>query len=599
MRKRILWLGLSFLLVAALVLASCAPTVPGEEEEEEEEEEEKEEEEEEEEVGVPQYGGTLTIGLHPMFSTADPESPNIMDGGRLALDWHFPVQESPLIVDFVKYGPRGTGEFMCAQRDGNPLKYMTGQLLEDWEISNEKVVWHVRPGIYWAPTEDQIKRGLMEGPRELTAADVVADILWFREAPGGIGFKEITTADIKATGRYTLEIPFSEGYNYMLMYLIGYEDRSQISPPETEESRDWADMIGTGPFQFEEYVVGSHMSFVRNPNWWQTATIDGVGYELPFVDRMIVPIMPDLTTQVAALRTAKLEWTECLAAPYWKSVIETAPGIEYRLGPGVGITTIEFMYTAPPLDDVNVRRALHIGTNLDEFIKMMGVSELVDLPVFCAPYTADNPAYRPLEEWPEDVQILYDYNPELASEMLRKAGVPEGFELELLIQSLAPHIDLAEVLQAQWEKIGIDVKINAVDVLTHATILYDKAFKHAGMHVGGGICIADTQLMLYRYYRTPAVFNWGRYSNPDADVLIAKAMAAMDVDEQMRYGDEALQLMWPEVPRICIQPGTEGWFWWPWIKNYYGERNVQDYTNPWPVLAHAWVDQDLKAEMGY
>ncbi|GAJ06486.1 unnamed protein product, partial [marine sediment metagenome] len=40
MKKGIIWLMLSFLLVAALVLASCAPAVPGEQEEEEEEEEE-------------------------------------------------------------------------------------------------------------------------------------------------------------------------------------------------------------------------------------------------------------------------------------------------------------------------------------------------------------------------------------------------------------------------------------------------------------------------------------------------------------------------------------------------------------------------------
>ena len=39
MKRKILWLGVSWLIVAALVLASCGPTVPGEEEEEEEEEE--------------------------------------------------------------------------------------------------------------------------------------------------------------------------------------------------------------------------------------------------------------------------------------------------------------------------------------------------------------------------------------------------------------------------------------------------------------------------------------------------------------------------------------------------------------------------------
>ena len=43
MKKKILWSGLSFLLVVALVLTSCAEAVPGQEEEEEEEEVEEEE----------------------------------------------------------------------------------------------------------------------------------------------------------------------------------------------------------------------------------------------------------------------------------------------------------------------------------------------------------------------------------------------------------------------------------------------------------------------------------------------------------------------------------------------------------------------------
>jgi hypothetical protein len=39
-------------------------------------------------------------------------------------------------------------------------------------------------------------------------------------------------------------------------------------------------------------------------------------------------------------------------------------------------------------------------------------------------------------------------------------------------------------------------------------------------------------------------------------------------------------------------------YWWPWVKNYYGTRSVQDGF--WPSIAKfVWIDQDLKAEMGY
>ncbi|MEK0326928.1 MAG: ABC transporter substrate-binding protein, partial [Nitrosopumilus sp.] len=168
---------------------------------------------------------------------------------------------------------------------------------------------------------------------------MVADLLYFRDAPGGKAVREATTGEIYATDRYTLEMEFSSGYNFQLMYLVGYEDRSPISPPETEESRRWEDQVGTGPFMFEEYVVGSHMTYLRNPIWWQTATIDGVEYKLPFVDKVIIPIMPDIATQIAAIRTAKLDWIEYVAAPYWESLISTAPSLKYRIGAGVsGVT---------------------------------------------------------------------------------------------------------------------------------------------------------------------------------------------------------------------------------------------------------------------
>jgi len=41
-----------------------------------------------------------------------------------------------------------------------------------------------------------------------------------------------------------------------------------------------------------------------------------------------------------------------------------------------------------------------------------------------------------------------------------------------------------------------------------------------------------------------------------------------------------------------------GHYWWPWIKNYYGERSIGDGELA-TILAYAWIDQDLKAEMGY
>ena len=76
-------------------------------------------------------------------------------------------------------------------------------------------------------------------------------------------------------------------------------------------------------------------------------------------------------------------------------------------------------------------------------------------------------------------------------------------------------------------------------------------------------------------------------------------MAEQDIDEQIRLAKEAYEIVRFEVDQIPLMPTTLGHFWWPWIKNYYGEGNVGDWGNPMPILAHTWIDQDLKADMGY
>jgi len=39
-------------------------------------------------------------------------------------------------------------------------------------------------------------------------------------------------------------------------------------------------------------------------------------------------------------------------------------------------------------------------------------------------------------------------------------------------------------------------------------------------------------------------------------------------------------------------------YWWPWIKNYYGELDVS-YFGSGTIGARIWIDQDLKEEMGF
>jgi len=126
---------------------------------------------------VPQYGGTFTD-----FALADPPSPDELDAAFNALNWLTIMQEHPIMGDFVKYGPRGTGDWAFTAMGYIPDQYQTGQLLESWTVDHDKMVWHLRQGVYWAPSEAQ---SAWIKAREVTAEDLADDTIRFLNGAWG------------------------------------------------------------------------------------------------------------------------------------------------------------------------------------------------------------------------------------------------------------------------------------------------------------------------------------------------------------------------------------------------------------------------------
>jgi peptide/nickel transport system substrate-binding protein len=379
------------------------------------------------------------------------------------------------------------------------------------------------------------------------------------------------------------------------MYIVGYEDRALVSPPELQGNKNWEDQVGTGPFMFKEYVAGSYMTYEKNPIWWQTEVIDGVEYELPFADEMTIPIIPEEATTISALRTGKFDWIERVEVTWWDDLDRTAPEMDSRRTIAPGGYIAHFMTTTPPFDNVNVRRAMSIGTDAERFIDLLGVD--MDLPADWYPfYPLDSSVYTPMEELPEDIKVLYEYDPELAKKMLADEGYPNGFKIELNSRPEAIYQDIASMLKDQWSKIGVDAEIQVFDAATTWERALGKKWKHSGTGLWES---ADAVSTLLREFETGTDLNYCNYSDPEVDALINQIKQERDVDERIRLALEAYDIVRYDAVAIGLAPSVIGHFWWPWIKNYYGEANVGDWGNPMPILAHVWIDQNLKAEMGY
>ena len=101
---------------------------------------------------------------------------------------------------------------------------------------------------------------------------------------------------ITATDRYTVTIKLN-GFDPEWNFLWGYGGWARIYPKELVDAgkEDWRNGVGTGPFMIEDYLEGSHVSYTRNPNYWDTYTHNGKEFEIPFIDRMTKSLIADET----------------------------------------------------------------------------------------------------------------------------------------------------------------------------------------------------------------------------------------------------------------------------------------------------------------
>ena len=104
---------------------------------------------------------------------------------------------------------------------------------------------------------------------------------------------------------------------------------------------DPAEVIGTGPFTIERYVPDERVVFSRNPDYWLK---DGAGNSLPYLDKIVHVIVPDLETGLVRFKDGDSDTHGVLGEEFAELEPLQAEGnfTIYKRGPGFGSTFLVF-----------------------------------------------------------------------------------------------------------------------------------------------------------------------------------------------------------------------------------------------------------------
>ena len=527
---------------------------------------------------VPKYGGTFVTRI-----ASDPTAWDPWYGGSIyGMSYETLGQQNWMEV------PPQTWDFKSRF---TPVKYDAGKLVESWETSDyQTITFHVRKNIHFQNIPP------VNG-REMTAADV--EFSFDRLMGLGYGYTKPTPfvsvvnhapiLSVNATDKYTVVFKLKAASLSWLINALDDHFMNSIMPQEA--IKQWGDMnkwdrtIGTGPFIIKDYVPGSVITWVRNPNYWAHDERNPEN-QLPYVDGVSFLIIPDISTATAALRTGKIDRLISLARDDAASLLKTNPELQQVDLPGSANPALYMQVDKPPFSDIRVRQALQMSVDLETLAKTYYAGLYPGKPVGLVGLQG---YYVPFDEWPLEVKDSYLYNPEKAKQLLKEAGYPNGFKTEIALAST--NVDLLSIIKDYFSRIGVDMALNVKDPGALTSYV---AAGLAQMSVGFDFDNRPPiSALSYRASTHPVAFPATHINDPVFDAMYQKADATVDAAEQARLIREADLYVTKHQWTVNLVPVKSFTIYQPWIRRYPPTQEVTVGQK----MARLWIDLDLKKSM--
>lgn len=179
-------------------------------------------------------------------------------------------------------------------------------LAVSWEWEDDThLVFHLREGVMFHDGNEVFPEG--EG-REVTADDVVYSMERWVNAEGSKMTADVKNfyVSIEALDRYTVRLTLNAPTAGLFTQTRGLSSLAVVPHEAVEHYGEDFGMnpIGSGPFEFVEYVPDDHLLLQRNEDYWMACFLDAIEYR----------IIPESTVSLIALESGDVDFVSGLPA---------------------------------------------------------------------------------------------------------------------------------------------------------------------------------------------------------------------------------------------------------------------------------------------
>lgn len=480
----------------------------------------------------------LAVQIGPDPETIDPALNSAVDGGNMLLH-----------------------AFECLLTVGQDGTLQPGQA-ESWETSEDGLTWtfHLRDGLKWSDGTPLTANDFVYSWQRVCDPAVAAP---YAETVLGMvkGYDEAIAGDtsalaVSAPDDLTLVVELDAPCSYFGS-LAAFATLSPVQQATVEANGDaWAvapeTYVSNGPFYMTEWVPGSHITFSKNPNYWNADAIK--------LDRLKFLLIEDSNAAYSAYQTGEALMIKDVPTEEIPSLQGNG---EFYVDPIIGTYYLSLNLTEEVFQDARVRQALSLAIDREYVADTLMQGTYTAASNFMGPgwVDTDGSEFMANANGGQPYIDVTDYEGNLAKakELLAEAGYPdgEGFPaISYTTNDAGYHKVVAEYLQQAWAELGITLDVNIVEWASFTPMR--RAQEYDAARNGWVGDYSDPSNMLELFY-TSNGNNDGKFSNAEFDAAIDLSRTTLDAAERSQALHTAEDILMEEAGCIPVAYYNDFW----------------------------------------
>lgn len=301
---------------------------------------------------------------------------------------------------------------------------------------------------------------------------------------------------------------------------------SSVSDPSERAKQAWiafaADASGTGPFKMDRFVPRERLEVIANKDYWNPE-------RTPTLDRVVMIPMPEANARTAALLSGQVDWIEAPSPDAIPQMESRGFKIYSNPQPHVWPWQLSFV-EGSPWNDKRVRHAANLCVDREGLKTLLGGQ--MGIPKGTVP---------PGHPWWGNPTFDIRYDPDAAKKLMQEAGYSSDKPMKTKVQISASGsgqmqpLPMNEYVQQSLKECFIDIEFDVIEWNTLFTN-WRKGAKDPSANGATATNVSfaamDPFFAMVRFSSSgalpPVSNNWGYFTSPELDELIANARTTFD-----------------------------------------------------------------------